>query len=154
MKSKKGGASSGGIQLSFDDKGEPHIAQPEEILTECLGGVKCRYCEIVDDDSGAAHMICCTPSGANQSVFNFKACPEGKWVPIVGLGEAPVLKSAMFDCGWDMCCNCGTSSMWKLKNSENWICAACHPPSPHLNKNKIERRERAAILEKKGLKTL
>jgi len=154
MPLKKGGASSGGIQLSFDDNGEPHITPPNETTEECLGGVKCRYCEIIKDQTETeiicVSMICAAPSGNNQSVFSFKECPEGKWVPIENLGEAPVLKSPLFECDWDACCNCGTSSMWKLKAVDNWVCARCHPPPSEFSKKKIEYRERAAIIKEKG----
>ncbi len=159
MTDHKGNARSKGIQLTFDETGEPQIAQPDKIKIECFGGVMCHFCEISDEDIGGV-MRCQSPKGNGAMVAGFKRCPEGKWEPIVGLGEAPVLKAAMFTCDWDICCNCGTATMWTLKEKNipkkskpiepHWICAACHPPSPAFNKKDIMYRKRNTILKEKG----
>ena len=73
-------------------------------------------------------------------------------MPIEGIGEAPAQKLPIFECSWDTCCNCGTSSMWKLKKVGTWICEACHPPLPGLDKRKIEHRKRGDISDIKKIK--
>lgn len=161
---KKGTTGSRGIQLTFDENDNPRVAEAAESLGDCLGGVKCRYCEPETHDDGTIIIACMSPRGKGNSVFSFGECPEGKWAPIEHLGEAKVLQPAELDCDWDACCNCGTTTMWRLKPGKTlkkankkankelercWVCAVCHPPPAGLKEKGIETRSRRKLIKEK-----
>lgn len=135
-----------GIQLVFDEDGEPRLAKPEEKTAECLAGVQCQYAERGEDERNFTLM--CNANGALCSAFSFARCPKGKWGPIEGLGTNNQIPRA-FRHDNNTCYTCMTTSMvWQLKppkgeKNNHWICYDCHPPAPGIPKEKILTRKRS-----------
>jgi hypothetical protein len=133
-----------GIQLVFDEHGEPRVAQPQEKTEECLAGVQCRYAEIEQSDN--LFKLICLESGKPQSPFGFVKCPRKRWAPIEGLGtnKTPI----NFRVDENRCYTCmTTSTVWQLKppkgeKDDHWTCYKCHPPATGIPKKKIVKRKR------------
>ena len=131
-----------GIQIKFDEFGEPQVDRDAVEKDECIGGVWCEHADTEEKGEGIL-LLCRYIEDGNQNVFLIDECPLERWGKIDYSGSVIDNKMPIYQRPENACAMCATTTMWQLKSNktDHWVCFNCHPPAPGIKKGQIIKRE-------------